>query len=214
VVAYSIPIINYILSVLGIKGIFSVITESNYLWLWAVVPIFIMIVIIAPYKIWKSIRDELSRITTKKLDVEISPLPESSAGQIWGHLIVHNRTAKSIHACYGKLIDWQPKPCQYPYSAVRFAWSTHGGSQREVKTIGAKSKDYLDIIVVTANGLHIPKVSQDGITTNLQFMLPFGDYEATIQVGSEEDDFPPTNIRLKIKSKDNSHLELITLATV
>ena len=71
-IAYGFPIINGILTFVGLGGIVGAFIQANLL-LIALLPIFIVLVVIAPYRVWKKLHDELIMLKEKRLEVTIEP---------------------------------------------------------------------------------------------------------------------------------------------
>lgn len=214
-IAYSVMIITSIFALLGI-----VLSASfrEFIFLIALLPLFIVTVFYAPYRIWKIDNDELKELTTPRLEVEIEPNIQPSDGTLWRHLRVNNPTGKTISGCYGVLRSFLTKETMtrnimLPRQGINYAWSTrHAQKGTLINIPGNNGFKLLDIIACGGGGtFETPTLGSDGWTRYRQFPLPKGNYEAEIEVGSEIVNFPPTSIRISIEFKGGYDLVLVEL---
>ena len=209
IIAYIIPVLSYIFSLVGLTGIVSAIWESNYIWLTAVVPILVMIIFVAPYKIWRKTNDELIQITTKRFELSLPP-PNKVEGkhpfggewsQEWYRIKVHNPTALPISGCYGKLFEFTSK---LPYSnlpspGLMFPWSSFSSVGRLAK-IASNDSDYLDIFAFDGKFISIVILDPNTGKRDLsQCACLIDEYDLIVQVGSQDEAFSPTYALIRIK---------------
>lgn len=152
---------------------------------------FILIFFVAPFKLWQKTRELL----IPKLSASIEIVPALGENRIWCRLVVKNESMQTISKCYGKLLYFQPtKPITgkyyLPNPSVRYPWSTRGGIKCETRDIGGHSTDYLDIACTDSQYLYTPTLAQDGWTRNLNFKVPQGEYNVSLEVGTEDSYFP------------------------
>jgi hypothetical protein len=209
VLAYTIPFISYVFSLAGLAGIVSSFKESNYIWLTAVIPILVMIIFVAPYKIWRKTNDELTKITTKRFELSL-PAPnrierrDSVRGdwfQEWYRIQVRNPTALPISLCYGRLVEFKsklPYP-NLPSPGIMFPWTSFGGKEK-LTTIANQDSDLLDIVVFDGNCIRIVILDDASGHRNLgQFALLVDEYDLVIRIGSQAEPFPPNYVIIRIK---------------
>jgi hypothetical protein len=196
-------IISYMVTIGGIAGAF--ITER---WWIVLIPLFIMIVFIAPYKMWKPINDRLTRITKKRLEISLAETDirkgrDNLKGdwvQEWYRVKVHNPTALPISGCYGRLIGSESllPYDNLPPPGIMFPWSSYGG-RNKVTTIANQDADFLDIAVFDGSRVRIVVLDDLSGKRDLgQFPLLIDRYKLIIQIGSQVDEFPPERVIMTI----------------
>jgi hypothetical protein len=162
------------------------------------------------------LNQKMRELTTPRLELESEPIGEvnSDNNTVWNHLKVTNKAAVAIKGCYGQLVnflDLCDEKIGIPPNSIRYAWTTNrGGGNCRTSDIGPGGWDYLDIICVIGNQgrLYTPVLRRDNWTRALLYPLPSGEYQVEIQVGSEVENFPPTNIHLKIEYKGGVNLHV------
>lgn len=196
-------ICSYTITVGGIVGAF--IAKS---WWLILIPLFIMTIFIAPYKIWRSINDKLTRITKKRLEISLAETDirkgrDNLKGdwvQEWYRVKVHNPTALPISGCYGRLIGFESL---LPYDnlpplGIMFPWSSYGG-RNKVTTIASQDSDFLDIAVFDGSRVRIVVLDEPSGKRDLgQFPLLIDRYKLVIQIGSQVEEFPPERVIITI----------------
>ena len=186
-------------------------------WWLALLPIGLLIIFIAPYRIWESTDNNLQLLIKPRLDVEVELSSKTNLAN-WKHLIVRNPTGKAIQGCYGLLVDFRCKSpldlnSELPSIGIRYPWSTRAGCSlgRTTCNIGSNSFDVLDIAACKENDpdhFYTPILSGDQYTRYMEFPLPIGVYELDIIVGSDTIDFQPTKKTFEIKFARAYDLEL------
>jgi hypothetical protein len=188
-------------------------------WWISLIPLSILIIFIAPYKLWKSAHDDLIKLTEKRLKVDIEPQTgDSKKGAIWRQLRVTNVGVQPIDGCYGLLMEFKSEDKQKqnicPPPGFYYPWSSYGGRGKESKIAGNNGFDKLDIAVFNyldaqyKDKLWTPELSADGYNRTTMYPLTAGTYYAKIQVGSKSTAFQPTEIILKLIYSGGANLQI------
>jgi hypothetical protein len=187
-------------------------------------PLVLLLLFVAPYKVWKNDNNKLMDLITPRLEVEVeSPeveiLPDGEVAY-WWHLIVRNPTGTKISGCYCKLVSCRSQTklnVEMPKRGIRYPWSTLGGSSlsRTTCNIGSSSFDVVDIAVCQPdepNSFYTPILGIDQYKRYLKFPLPPGTYWLDIEVGSDDLDFQPTlrNIEFQFRGGFDLRIKDIT----
>jgi len=190
-------------------GIFAAINVDNYWFIVAgCVPVLLLTLLVAPYKLWKEKVNTVTKLTTKRLEVEVEKEPEHAQNGIWWHLIVRNPSNVPIEGCYGQLLSFIPNKNKKPYQAINLPWSSLGGIYTQTITIPGKGYKYLDVAMTNGNYLYIVTLSPDPRLRGTPYPETDGIYRAKVKVGSEKEASEATEIKLKIVFKDgNLHIE-------
>lgn len=103
-----ITIINYIFAVFGVVGIVKTFLENNFFWLFSALPLFFMIVFVAPYKLWKEQKgrgDILEKQARPCLEIlDIAEQNMSWTGASWS-VEIRNNGIQPARGCHGNLED-------------------------------------------------------------------------------------------------------------
>lgn len=186
------------LGLLGVGGVAFATWGNQVMALIAVVPIIVMLIFVAPYKLWKEKADMVAKLTTKRLEVDIEERPEETDTTSWWHLIVRNPSSSPIKSCYGQLISFEPNKHNKPYRGLRLPWSSWVTRERERYTIPGNASSTLDFVAALPRYFSIVALStEEGKATFFNLEGP-GTYKVELQVGSEEEDFLATKIKARI----------------
>lgn len=168
----------------------------------------LLVLLITPMRMWKDKTDRITELTTRLLRVYATPPShDEDRGEAWLNLRVFNTSHLTIHRCYGKLVGYEvlesSKPIkQLPGPEFRLPWSYWTSGSANWVDIGGESSDFLDIAVSPGNEseyYYTPlKPDPDMIKPQLTSLLPVGEYDAFIQIGSESEDFESTFVRVRI----------------
>jgi hypothetical protein len=196
------------LGLLGVGGIAFATWANQIMALIAVVPIVITLVFIAPYKLWKEKADVVKRMTTKRLKVEVEkkPEPEPAENKNWWHLIVRNTSKKSIKGCYGQVVSFEPNLGNRSYRGLRLPWSLWVTRERERYTIPGNTSGNLDFVVASPDYFSVIALSEEAGKAKFPYLEGHGTYKVEIQVGSEQEDFPATKIKVRIGFEEGEEL--------
>lgn len=212
------PVIKSALSMLAsIGGVIGAFWAKE--WWISLVPLGILILLVAPYQLWKNAHDDLVRLTQKRLGVDIEPqIGDCKKGAIWRHLRVSNLGVEPIDGCYGLLMEFRSEDTQNqnmcPPPGFYYPWSSYGGRGKETKIAGSNGFDKLDIAVFNyaeaeyKDKLWTPELSADGYNRTTMYPLPAGTYYARIQVGSKSIAFKPTEIALRLMYSGGANLQI------
>ena len=103
-----ITIINYVFTVFGVFGIVKTFSENNFFWLFTLLPLFVMTVLVAPYRLWKMQKERADNLEYKAqpvLNIERHVREDyGGIGQGLG-LRIHNGGTKQAEDCSGVIID-------------------------------------------------------------------------------------------------------------
>ena len=190
-----VSILNLVVTVGGGAGIASAPISK---W-WAFVPLGILLLVVAPYKLWKRKRDQLIELTNKKLIVELEKNPEVAQPGYFLHLIVRNPNSKPIKNCYGQLKSFEPNRNNRPYSTLGLPWSHRTTREMERYTIPSNANGLLDFIVTDRKVISIFTLSPEEGKREYYYPEPPGIYRVEVRVGSETESFAPTEISVEIK---------------
>ena len=216
-VAWVIPLISYSFTIGGISGA-SFLTDGTRFWWLPLVPLGALILFIAPYRVWKNINDKLTKLTTKRLAVEVKPPDTSGAAKFWRHLHVVNKSGQAITGCYGELAKdaraLTPISSNFvlPKELVRYHWSARKHPRTDVAKIGVHSPGLLDIAFT--DGEDATVFFTPRFDAMKAYPLPKGSYEMIIRVGSEDEHFPPTCKKFKITFSGGGDLKVKDLGEV
>ena len=184
----------YVITASGLVGAFSQLDPLVYLF---AIPIFVFL-LIAPYKLWKKKADMVTKLTTKRLEVDIEERPEETDTTSWWHLIVRNPSSAPIESCYGQLLSFEPNESNKPYQGLRLPWSSWVTKEMERFTIPANASGTLDFVAAVPRYFSVVALSvQEGRRTFFNYEPP-GTYKVHIQIGSEKEAFSPTKLKIKI----------------
>ena len=177
---------------------------------------------------WHKHRSEIANkhITKKSLEVSlIGPKLRQYKDNIrgewfreWYKLQVHNPNALPISDCYGRLIKFTPKVpwpdspnINMPTPGIMFPWSSFSAGGK-LATLGSHDFDSLDILVFDGKILSVVVLDDAAGKRDLtQFNLLPDEYELVIQVGSQSEALPPSDIILKVESyveKGKEHIRV------
>lgn len=214
-------IISYLVSIGGGVG-----AASAKLWWIYLIPLGILIVFIAPYKVWRKVSDDFEEITKKRLEISLlDPVlrqhKDDTRGEWfleWYKLQVCNPTALPITNCYGRLIKFTPKLpwpnspyLNLPTPGIMFPWSSYS-ARGKLATIGSHDFDSLDILVFDGSRLSVVVLNDASGQRDLgQFALLPDEYELVVQVGSQSEAFSPSDVILKVESyveKGKQHIKV------
>jgi hypothetical protein len=214
-------IISYLVSIGG--GIGAAFAK---LWWISLIPLGILILFVAPYKVWRKLSDEFEKITKKRLEISLTtPVLRQYKDDIkgewsqeWYKLQVHNPTALPITDCYGKLVrftsklPWPDSPyMNMPTPGIMFPWSSYS-ARGKLATIGSHDFDSLDVLVFDGEILSVVVLDDASGKRDLtQFNLLPDEYELVIQLGSQSEAFPPSDVILKVESyveKGKEHIRV------
>jgi len=185
-----------VIGLLGVTGgIAGIVKGSSLIYLLAVP--FVLVLLIAPYKLWKQEKDKVKELTTKRLEVNVEEQPEDARGTLWWHIIVRNPSSIPIESCYGQLVSFEPNKSNKPYRGLRLPWSSWVTKEMERYTIPGNASGILDFVVALPRYFSIVALFTEGKRTFFNYEEP-GTYEAEIQVGSEKEAFLTTKIKVKI----------------
>jgi hypothetical protein len=188
-------------------------------WWISLVPLGILIVFIAPYRLWRGVHDDLVKLTEKRLKVDIEPqIGDSRRGEIWRQLRVTNLGVQPIDDCYGLLMEFKSEDTKNqsvcPPPGFYYPWSSYGGRSKETKIAGNNGFDMLDIVAFNyaqaqyRDKLWTPELSKDGYNRTMMYPLPAGTYYAKIRVGSKSTTLMPEEITLKLTYSGGANLEI------
>lgn len=209
--AWPIPLTSYLFTIGGISGA-SFLSDGTRFWWLTLVPLGVLILFIAPYRVWKNTSDRLTTLTTKRLVVEVKVPDTSGGGKFWRHLRVANNTGQAITGCYGELaadaraLTPISSGVVLPKECVRYHWTTRQHSHTGIVKIGAHSPSFLDIAFTDGEDATVfftPLYDGTG-----SYPLPKGSYEMIIRVGSVDEHFPPTCKKFKITFSGGRDLEV------
>lgn len=203
--------------VVSIGGVIGAFVAKE--WWISLIPLTILIVFVAPYKLWRGAHDDLVRLTEKRLGVDIEPqMGDPKRGAIWRHLRVTNLGVEAIDDCYGLLLEFRSEDAKnesmWPPAGFYYPWSSHGGRVKETSIAGNNGFDKLDIAVFNyleaeyKDRLWTPELSADRYNRTMMYPLPVGTYYAKIRVGSKSADFKPTDVKLKLIYSGGSSLKV------
>ena len=191
-------VVMIFLGLLGIGGIALATWQNQIIVLIAVVPVGVMLLFVAPYKLWKEKANMVRELTTKRLEVDIDERTEETDTTSWWHLIVRNPSSIPIESCYGQIVSFEPNNNNKPYLGVKLPWTSWLTREMERYTIPANANGILDFVVAVPRFFSVVTLSpQEGKRTFFNYEPP-GTYEVGIQIGSEKEAFPPTKIKFKI----------------
>jgi hypothetical protein len=204
-------IIYYILTISGIS-IGSVIAgKSGEYWFIVAgfLPIIILTIFIAPYKISKQKEDKLIELTTKKLYAELEEYPEITDEHTWWHLIVRNPSSIPIKGCYGKIISFNPNPQNKPYTSFYLPWTSYSGATTPGITIPGKGNNVLDFVMSNTGGLWpFCFFMKDSWIRGTPYKENVGEYNIEIQIGSLEEILEPLIIKLVVVLDNKGNLNV------
>jgi len=191
--------------------------EGNSVILWAgriaATILGVLIILVAPYRLWKTASDDLTTLKTPRLEVKVEPPEYTGQGTLWRHVRVTNPTGRAIAGCYAQLKSFRaitdvPKGTTLPRSGINYPLATRHGERRITTQIGSGGFKLFDIIACGGGIFETPTLARDGWLRDAQFPLGQGTYEAEIQVGSEVEDFPPMCKKFKIVFSGGIDLEI------
>ncbi len=175
----------------------------------AIIPFGVLLLFVAPYKLWKRHEDKLHELTTPRLRLEILQSdPEINEREIWWHLAVHNDSLEPIEGCYAKVKSFEPNTNKRPYEATHLPWASGGGTETRTTTIPGECSESVDVVMADRKTrmLYIPIPSAEARKREKKYPEPPGSYEIEIQVGSEKQTFKSSSIRLTIELKETGEL--------
>ena len=162
----------------------------------------------------------ISDLTTKRLTVSVADPYEPSANDYWLRFRVENPCALPITQCYGKQISYtstlrnyenldetQQKALQISLPAVeqslppdghRYPWFSDNLPSDSITIPGNGGWEYLYILKGHSHTHRVSSPSEMGLKYG---RVGAGDYELTIEVGSEVEAFQQTRVRLVLNAE-------------
>ncbi len=159
---------------------------------------------------------------TRPLQASLEP-DDSQHRQRWWNIEVHNPNPGPVRRCYGKIAtyrkidvigEWRDWSHKVPLRGLKLMWRVGPGDEaRQYSDIGGGSRDWFSVAAVHVDeggkqsdfytpqpaakvtGGSLPMVARP---LALEFPLPIGTYAMDVEIGSEEEAFPLTNVALRI----------------
>ena len=216
-------LVSSLLTLIGLAGIGAAIRTTNLFWLIALVPFGILLLLVAPYRMWKEenkakehLGTVIQGLTTPQLIVTQGLYNVQQQGYFFYTLEVTNPTGIPIPGVYGDLTHarvifesqetkiWAVNnPTQVTRSGLppdshKYPWSWTKGSRTE--TIPPKGSRHLYVLARQEGSVSFSIPTEDGPA--YQCYLP-GEIEFLIAIGSEVQSFPPTKVRVVIDGAQN-----------
>src|SRR4030042_313921 len=219
--AFIIPIASWIITLpIPAWGITLLTAGIKLGWL-TFLPLILLLLFIAPYKVWKNDNNKLMDLTTPRLKVELESPEEMETTpdgetNYWHHLRISNPTGEAIIGCYCRIVNFRSKTkvnATLPQPGIRYPWSTRGGSHlsRTTCIIGSQGFDIVDIAMCEHNEpdlFYTPVPGRGQYVRHPRFPLPPGIYEVDIQVGSDNLNFQPTLKTLEFQFRSGFDLRI------
>lgn len=218
IMAAIVSISSWLLLVLGIGGVVTASVTGNWAWLLIIAPLVLIIIFVAPYKLWKEQHDtteQLKEGLQPKLAVFIEPNPvpaggvptDQEQGTFW-RLGVTNTSLSPIHRCYGEIIKCyrinengsRTIPEQtWPRQGHGLPWGRGSAGTYEM-SLGREQTAYLDYIMIPnqQSGILVvplrpnPPNDRPNYTS---YLIPCNNLEFMIAVGSKEQPMKPSVIK-------------------
>ena len=172
-----------------------------------------LVFVITPMRMWKEQTDRLKK--RLMLSVVDRKPPPNERGEVWLKIKVENPSSEPRKKCCGKLESFVAESTDTPGAllplGVRFPWTSRGGPHREAADIGARSSDYLDIVMTrpeTPDYFFTPTLAANGWTRHPEFPLGKGVYKVQLAVGSDTEAFSPTKAEFKVIFEGDDKLEI------
>ena len=210
--AMMLSLINWTLVLVGIGGAIGASITGQWAWLITLVPLFLMVVLVAPYAIWKPLNQKLEQLTAKRLQLGLDEQREGTdTYSLWYRIRVTNPASEAIDDCYGLIREFKqlyPKYLAEPYarfpaSGHRLPWakgSSEGGECYRQTILGNNIPAYLDLAHTnnpSETRLRISSPSREGKQPEMDaYQLEPGLYELLVEVGGKG--CASSSIRLRI----------------
>ena len=216
------------ISILLAFGLFTTVQAVKNLWIfpvWLVILFLVFVFGVTPARIWKENTAMIKRLTTKRISTEsIAARRDGNASYV--ELRLRNVSNLPLHSCYAKVIHYKRLDdglsyVQLPPIGLKLLWGTWDtGQSKEVSDIGSldfgmvslaiadlfvgvEGKRFGGVEPVRSWKLNTPILPDGGHQPyNTGFPLPPGEYEVSLQIGSEHDEFPPSFTTVQISIDD------------
>jgi hypothetical protein len=178
----------------------------------------LVLIVIAPYRLWKEKSDRVRVLTTPKLSV--SPAEQVVLGdQVSIRFLVSSERAIPTSRCYGKLHNYRAitatQENQLPHNGWPLYWDWRTHRAATYATIGPMSGELLSFGILFLEKdpprfHHMLAETVDGRRNvpDPNIWLTPGVFEFELEVGAQEEEFPPTRQKYSIVFHDDGKFEL------
>lgn len=227
-------IASWLFLLLGVGGISQIITTGNLAWIISLMPLVIMVILVAPYKLWKEQRDKVDQFEEKlqpKLAVFIEPnpvpggiVPAEIEQSIFWRLGVTNISMSPIPKCYSEIVNCYRisengsrsiPEATWPRQGHGLPWGRGSGGTYEI-SLASEQTAYLDYIMLPSRKsgiLYVPSRpnSPNDRPDYKSYPIAHDNLEFTIAVGSKEQSMRRSVIRFTFEWKGGSNATIAEL---